>query len=195
MRMSCSGVSSCSELLELPFFLGDSGVGASKCWKHQGGSWRANVQLSPACVECLTSGSPPLAAKWGPWRRGSQWALQVDSRTRWRRLSQNCSRHTMQANNSFLGEDDKTVSLCNSLSVHHRLLCRGKAPWETWSHLVVLGMGLWAGGGRVHANRGPAGSSQGSKYSSKEFTDVSRAEQQVTRQKIRMTEGWLLPRG
>lgn len=41
----------------------------------------------------------------------------------------------------------------------------------------------------MHANRGPAGSSQGSKYSSKEFTDVSRAEQQVTRQKIRMTEG------
>ena len=35
----------------------------------------------------------------------------------------------------------------------------------------------------MHANRGPAGSSQGSKYSSKEFTDVSRAEQQVTRQK------------
>lgn len=47
----------------------------------------------------------------------------------------------------------------------------------------------------MHANRGPAGSSQGGRYSSKEFTDVSRAEQQVARQVIRMTEGRLLPRG
>ena len=37
--------------------------------------------------------------------------------------------------------------------------------------------------------QGAAGSSQGSRYSSEEFTDVSRAEQQVTRQMIRMAEG------
>lgn len=55
------------------------------------------------------------------------------------------------------------------------------ATWWSWRRGCEQEVG-------VCMQTGPAGSSQGSRYSSK-FTDVSRAEQQVTRQMIRMAEG------